>query len=140
MFGRKTDPVRRRNLLLLLAASFLIIAVINKPSLLLLFASAKQFISFALIIFSALWTALGIYNFAEIIFGKTELPWYTKPWSMFFLAAALIIINAVLIFAGNAFSNAFKVRMFFLENAYIYLFMASEVLWLVLLEWVSYEK
>jgi hypothetical protein len=140
MFGRKTDPVKRRNSLLMIAGSFLIIAVINKPSVLLFFASARQFISFALMVFAAFMAALGIHSFAEIVFGKTTLPWYTRPWAILFLAVALIIINVVLMLTGNLFSSIFKVNMFFLQNAYIYLFMALEVLWLVLLEWVSYEK
>jgi hypothetical protein len=140
MFGRRTDPVRRRNSLLMLAGVFLVIAVINKPSLLLFFASARQLISLALMVFAALLTAIGIYNFAISIFGRSELPWYTRPWAMFFLVAALLIINAALMLAGNLFSNVFKANVFFLKDAYIYLFMAFEVLWLVLLEWVSYEK
>ena len=140
MFRRKTDPVRRRNSLLMIAGIFLIIAVINKPSLLLFFASARQFISFALVVFAAFLAAIGIYNFAISVFGRSELPWYTRPWAMLFLVASLLIINAVLMFAGNLFSNVFKANMFFLKDAYIYLFMALEVLWLVLLEWVSYEK
>ncbi|MFH1613778.1 MAG: hypothetical protein ABIG61_01660 [Planctomycetota bacterium] len=140
MFGRKTDPVRRRNSLLMLAGVFLIIAVINKPSLLLFFASAKQFISLALMVFAALLAAIGVYNFAISIFGRSELPWYTKPWAMLFLIAALLVINAALMFAGNMLSNMFKTNLFFVQDSYIYVFMAFEVLWLVLLEWVSYKK
>lgn len=140
MFGRKTDPVRKRNSLLIIAGSFLVIAVINKPSVLLFFASVRQFISFALVVFAAFMAALSIHSFAEIVFRRTELPWYTKPWSILFLAVALIIVNVVLTLTGNLFSSIFKVNMFFLQDAYIYLFMALEVLWLVLLEWVSYER
>ena len=126
--------------MLMLAGVFLIIAVINKPSLLLFFASTKQFISLALIVFAALLAAIGIYNFAISIFGRTESPWYTRPWAMLFLVVALLIINAVLMFGGGLLSNVFKMNLFFVQDAYIYLFMGFEVLWLVLLEWVSYKK
>ena len=126
--------------MLIIAGSFLVIAVINKPSVLLFFASVRQFISFALVVFAAFMAALSIHSFAEIVFRRTELPWYTKPWSILFLAVALIIVNVVLTLTGNLFSSIFKVNMFFLQDAYIYLFMALEVLWLVLLEWVSYER
>ncbi len=140
MLGRKIDPVRRRNSLLIIAATFLVIALVNKPSLLLFFASVRQLISLALMIFAALWAALGIHNFATAVFGQAELPWYTRPWAILFLLVALLVINAVLMFAGSLLSNMCKTDLFFVQDAYIYLFMAFEVLWLALFEWVSYEK
>ena len=124
----------------MLAGIFLIIALINKPSLLLFFASAKTFFSLVLVAFAAFLATLGIYNFAEAIFGRTELPWYARPGGMVFLVAALFCINAVFMFFGKVLSNVLRTELFFVQEAYIYLFMVFELLWIVLLEWVSYQK
>ena len=140
MFGRKTDPVRRRNSILMLAGVFLVMAVIDKPSLLLFFTSSKQFISIILIVAAAFVVTLGIYRFVEPIFGRDNLPWYAKPGAVIFLTVALIGINAIFMVLDNLISNILGNGPFLINKAYIYLFIAFELVWILLLEWVSYEK
>jgi len=140
MFGRKTDPVRRRNSILMLAGVFLVMAVIDKPSLLLFFTSSKQFISIILIVAAAFVATLGIYRFVEPIFGRNNPPWYAKPGAVIFLTVALIGINAIFMVLDNLISNILRTNPFLINKAYIYLFMAFELVWILLLEWVSYEK
>ena len=139
MFQRNIDPVRRRNSLLILAGIFSVIAIIDRPSMLLFFVSVREFISLILVAFAAFMATMGIYHYAAHIFGRTELPWYTKPGGMVFLAVMLICINAAFMLMSRLLSRILGTA--FLEhNAHVYLFMAFELLWIVLLEWVSYEK
>ena len=140
MFGRKIDPVRRRNSIFMLAGVFLVMAVIDKPSLLLFFTSSKQFISIILIVAAAFVATLGIYRFVEPIFGRNNPPWYAKPGAVIFLTVALIGINAIFMVLDNLISNILRTNPFLINKAYIYLFMAFELVWILLLEWVSYEK
>lgn len=139
MFRRNINPVRRRNSLLLLSGMFLMMALINKPSMLLFFISAKEFVSIIAIAFAAFMATIGIYQYADRIFGRTEIPWYARPWAMIFLAVALIIINAMFMLTIRLISKIVETG-FVLHNAHIYLFMAFEVAWIVLLEWVNYKK
>ena len=138
MFPRKTDPVKRRNLILILAGIFLMIAIIHKPSLLLFFTSSRQFLAIILIAAAGFTAAVGIYNFVEMIYGTNNPPWYAKPGALIFLAVALIIINAVFMFFSNMLSNISADMAVLNNKAYLYLFMAFELIWTVALEWVSY--
>ena len=124
----------------MLAGIFLVMAVIDKPSLLLFFASAKQFISIVLIVAAAFVATLGIYRFVEHIFGRGNQPWYARPGAVIFLAVALMGINAMFMVLDNLFSNILGTGPFLVHKAYIYLFMAFELVWILLLEWVSYVK
>ncbi len=124
----------------MLAGVFLVMAVIDKPSLLLFFTSSKQFISIILIVAAAFVATLGIYRFVEPIFGRNNPPWYAKPGAVIFLTVALIGINAIFMVLDNLISNILRTNPFLINKAYIYLFMAFELVWILLLEWVSYEK
>jgi len=134
MFGRKVNPVRRRNSILILAGLFLVMAVIDKPSLLLFFTSSKQFISIVLIVAAAFVATLGIYRFVEPIFGRGNSPWYARPGAVIFLAVALMGINAMFMILDNLFANILGTGPFLVHKAYIYLFMAFELVWILLLE------
>lgn len=139
MFRRNINPVRRRNFLLLLAAMFLMMALLNKPSMLFFFISAKEFVSVITVAFAAFFATIGIYQYADRIFGRTELPWYARPGAMIFLAVALIISNALIMLTSKLLSRTVETGLV-LHNAHIYLFMAFEVAWIVILEWVSFKK
>lgn len=139
MFRKTINPVKRRNSILIMAGVLLIIAIVNKPALLLFFISAQRFAGVALIAFAALLATLGIYNFVRKIFGRTSEPWYVKPRAMIFLVVVLIGINALLFLFDSLMSSIFGIGPFLSQRGYVYLFMAFELLWLVLFEWVSYE-
>lgn len=122
--------------MLMLAGVFLVMAVIDKPSLLLFFASAERLVSMVLIIVAAFVATLGIYRLADAIFGRNNTPWHGKASGSILLIAALIGINFILMTLDNMLSNIFGTGPFSIPRAYLYLFTTFELLWILLLDWI----
>lgn len=140
MFRKTINPVKRRNSILIMAGIFMAIAVIEKPSLLLFFLSAKSLSSVTLAVFAAFLATLGIYSFVRSVFGWQNSPWYTHKGAMLFIVTVLLGINALFIIFDNLLSSVISTRLMLSQKGYIWLFMAFELLWIVALEWVSYER
>jgi len=107
--------------------------------MLLFFISTKETVSIIAVAFASFMATIGIYQYADRIFGRTELPWYARRGAMIFLAIALMMANALFMITCKLLARTIETG-FVLHNAYIYLFMSFEVVWIVLLEWVSYKK
>ena len=123
------NPVVRRNILLMISTVLLLIAVLYKPSLLLCFTSFKGAFSVVFTFAAALFGALGIGLFAGVFLRERGNPWYARPHALIYLGAALSLIS---ILGAQLYPQVHKGSMF--------LFMAFEVLWVVIVEWVYYSK
>ena len=133
------DPVQKRNVLLTISGMLMLMAVVQRPSLLLFFTSASTIFGLAVAIAVAFFMALGIREFAHVFLPGPAEPWYARRGSFIFLTIILWALNTILtVFNRIAFISHPAGSMFGSQD-FKFLLMAFEVLWVVLLEWVSYD-
>lgn len=139
MSKRIFDPVKRRNAILGTAICVIVISILDDPSLLTLFASRRGLTSIALFVIAGFFFARGIIEIAESVLRSPGQPWYARCGALGFLVIATVVITGIWIFVGKPLSNAIGTPLGD-ETGYLYLVTGITFLWIVLLQWVSYEK
>ncbi len=128
------NPIHRRKTLLIAAGIFMLLAILNQPALLLFITSPVGLIYIILIATAGFFAAKGIREFADVFLKKPGYPWYSRQGAFVFLAIIMPIINAIYtIFDGIAFS-AFRTIHNYPCSTNIFMFIAFELLWIVILE------
>jgi len=140
MHPKAIDPVQRRNALLLIAAALMVLAIMQRPALLFFFNSASIVGSLAFSAIVALAMARALRHIALSFLPGPGDPWYAKPGALVFLAIGLFGLNAILTLMDRSGFMADPVGPVFHQPGMRFQIMAFEVLWLVLLEWVSYDN
>ena len=140
MRTRIIDPVQRRNALLAISATFMAMAVAQRPALLLFFTSARITVNLAVSVVAAFFMALAIREFASLLLRGPGDPWYARRGAIAFLAISLSSLNAILTILARSGPMADQMGPVLLGPGMRFQLAAFEVLWLVLLEWVSYDN
>ena len=84
--------------------------------------------------------ALAIREFASLLLRGPGDPWYGKRGAIAFLAISLSSLNAILTIVARTGPMADQMGPVLLKPGMRFQLPAFEVLWLVLLEWVSYDS
>jgi len=140
MHTRMIDPVQRRNALLAISAAFMVMAVVQRPALLLFFTSVRLTVYLAVSAVAALFMAMAIREFALAFLHEPGDPWYTKRGAIVFLAISLPSLNAILTILARSGPMVDRIGPVLLQPGMRFQLAAFEVLWMVLLEWVSYDN
>jgi len=140
MRTRTIDPVQRRNALLAISAAFMAMAVAQRPALLLFLTSVPLTVNLAVSVVAAFFMALAIREFASLLLRGPGDPWYAKRGAIVFLAISLPSLNAILTILARTGPMAGRIGPVLLQPGMRFQLAAFEVLWMVLLEWVSYDN
>ena len=140
MRTRVIDPVQRRNALLAISATFMVMAVAQRPALLLFFTSVPMTVHLAVSAAAAFFMAMTIREFASAFLHGPGDPWYAKRGAIAFLAISLSSLNAILTILARSGPMADRIGPVLLKPGMRFQLAAFEVLWLVLLEWVTYDN
>jgi len=140
MRTRTIDPVQRRNALLAISAAFMAMAGAQRPALLLFFTSVHMTVNLTVSVVAAFFMTLAIREFASLLLRGPGDPWYVKRGAIALLAISLSSLNAILTILARSGFMADPVGPVFHQPGMRLQIMAFEVLWLVLLEWVSYDN
>jgi len=140
MHTRTVDPVQRRNALLAISAAFMAMAGAQRPALLLFFSSVPMTVNLAVSVVAAFFLTLAIREFALVFLHEPGDPWYAKRGAIVFLAISLPSLNAILTILARSGPMADRIGPVLLKPGMRFQLAAFEVLWLVLLEWVTYDN
>ena len=140
MHTRTVDPVQRRNALLAISAAFMAMAGAQRPALLLFFTSVPMTVNLAVSVVAAFFLTLAIREFASLLLRGPGDPWYAKRGAIVLVAISLSSLNAILTILARSGPMADRIGPVLLKPGMRFQLAAFEVLWLVLLEWVTYDN
>lgn len=121
----------RRNILLIGAAVSLGASIIAGLRPWQAFASPPTLAMMAAVIASGFFAALGIREFAGLLFDLKDSPWYAQPWALFFLLAMLVAIHFICRLALRVVP---QIRGLPCE-ALLLAGLASQLAWVAALDW-----
>lgn len=128
--------IRRRNTLLLCAAVSILAALLMGFWPWSLIASSGKLLSFLLIVGGGCFAALAAREFAGLLYDPKEKPWYAQPGGILFLMLMLSFVNGLCLLAFRLVPQVASIRPICVSPAFWLAVIASELLWIVLLDWV----
>jgi len=138
MSAKQMDPVQKRNVIFLAGITTLLVSI-------LLARSVQWFCTLELALMwiggaaiSGVIFAVGLAQVAEIALKSPVEPWYARP-----CAARLIGLLFSLVFGGRMLHEKFMQRNTLtprtIDMAYLVSVLGATLIWIVLLQWVSYD-
>lgn len=128
------NPAARKHTLLFAAAVFLLIAGFIDPGILHRFACQAGIVTAAFLVIAAFLAAKGIRKLADVFFRGPARPWYGRSGVVVFLCIILPCINIVFIIIDNMFFDITAIGQVTGQQVRMFVFMATELLWIALLE------
>jgi len=137
MTSPSNKAVRRRNALLLWAAVSVLAALLMGFWPWSLIASSVKLLSFLLILAGGCTAALVTREFAGLLYDLENKPWYAQPGGILFLVVMLSAVNGVSLLAIRFVPQVFSIRRICATPGFWLAVIASELLWVVMLDWVA---
>ena len=137
MESKTICPIRRRNRLLAAAALAILISMALGHRPWRLASSISTAVATALVVLGGLFAALGVREFAGLVFDVRSKPWYAQRGAAFFLVALCTGINIVCWWALRAVPHADATLAVPSPPALVAAAYAAELSWTVLLDWPS---
>jgi uncharacterized membrane protein len=133
------EPIKKRNVLILTGIVLLILAVIQKPALLLSLFSVKGITHIILMGLSSMFLAFGFHEFANQLLRNDGLPWYARSGGITIFMLLVIVFCIGFALLDGLILPIAGIPPIFQEHAYRYELFGMTVLWITILEWVSYK-
>ena len=127
------NPLARKHGLLTAAVFFLLLAGFIDPQLLPRLACHVGVMTVAFLVACGFLAAKGIGKLAGVFLRGPIRPWYARSGLVIFLCVALPAMNILFIGIDNLFINARAMGQVTCQQARMFVFMALELLWIVLL-------
>ena len=122
-----------RNILLACTAAFLMLAIVGESRPRAATAAFPWLLSMLVIALGGLFAALGIREFAGVIFRLENKPWYTQRGGIIFLLAMLIAVNFLVLTALAWSQLAQWLPGSISLPGHVYACMSAELFWVVVL-------
>ena len=139
MNEKEWNPVRKRNVIIGMGVAVLMIALIMEPSLWLLVASRSGLVKIILAIVGGFVFATGIYQIGEQALKSPIEPWYARPLGLGLLAIVILLTLLFCVYFRKYLPATAAMTPEELLSLLCHI-TGWDLIWTVLIEWVSCEK
>jgi hypothetical protein len=128
------NPTGRKHSLLIAAIVCLLVAAFVDPEIMHRFACQIGVVNLAFLLIAGFLAAKGISKLADILFRGSARPWFARSGVVVFLCIIIPCINILFKIMDNMFFNITGMSQVTTQQVRMFMFMASEFMWIAILE------